>query len=71
MPNHSTPGVDGFPTEFFNVFAGVNSETEDPTTKIKTASPNPFAALLGQAFREMLTAGSMSPNMRRGGISII
>jgi hypothetical protein len=71
MPKHATPGLDGFPSEFLKVFAGVDSKAVDATTGSKSPAPNPLAALLGQAFREMLAAGSMSNNMQTGIISFL
>jgi hypothetical protein len=72
MPNRATSGLDEFPSKFFKVFAGVDSKAVDETTGSESPAPNPLAALLGQqAFHEMLAAGSMSPNMRTGIISIL
>ena len=70
MPNHATPGLDGFSSEFFKVFAGIDSKAVDESTGSKSPAPNLLSALLAQAFREMLAAGSMSRNMRTGIISL-
>jgi hypothetical protein len=70
MP-HATPGLDGFHSEFFKFFAGVDSKAVDETTCSKSHAPTPLAALLGKAFCEMFAASSMSPNMRTGIIPIL
>ena len=74
MPNHSTPGIDGFPWEFFKIFAGtdgVDTQTDTNGKTTKTPIANSFATLLSHAFREMLLTGTMTPNMRTGIVSLL
>jgi hypothetical protein len=57
MPNHSTPGIDGVSSEFFNIFAGtdgIDTQTDTDGNTTKTPIANPLVALVSQAFREML-----------------
>ena len=74
MPNHSTPGIDGFSSEFFKTFAGtdgVDTQTDTNCKTTKTPIANSFATLLSHAFREMLLTGTMTPNMRTGIVSLL
>lgn len=61
------PGLDGFSTDFFKVFATKNEKDEHGREE-----PNPFAELIAAALREAVTRPEGLPaDMRQAVISLI
>ena len=68
MQKGKSPGADGIPMEFWDIFAG-RSESKDPDTD--EPIPNPLAVCISSALLECLERGEMIPMMEEGIVSLL
>ena len=68
MQKGKSPGLDGFPIEFYEIFAG-RSPGKDPDTG--EPEPNPLAQCISAALHECINDGEMMELMREGVITPI